>query len=84
MAQEGQQEGQQGLGRALVVPAHAPDHVAPSHAALAAKIETEQKMVTEPLADGTQALSCFGWGTGQKGPRFGAGLGGDVQLSQGR
>lgn len=43
VAQEGQQEGQQGLGRAVVVPAHAPDHVAPRHAAPAARIETQRK-----------------------------------------
>lgn len=41
-------------------------------------------MVTEPLAEGTRALSCFGWGTEQNGPRFGAGLGRDVQTCQGR
>lgn len=59
MAQEGQQEGQQGLGRALVVPAHAPDHVAPCHAAQNGTRTKE--MVTEPLAEGARALSCCGW-----------------------
>lgn len=68
--------------------AHVPNYAAPHHAALAARIERHRtkEMVTEPLAEETQARLLLLLGkigrTEPKQPIFGAVLGGDVQLHQ--